>query len=194
MRSCLNPVIQMCQKYKVTTLIIAHANKRKGAYGRNRLADSSDLWDISRAVLLNGQVVNKAQQNSGKKLFYISPEKNNYGSLQESVLFHIENGKIIVVEHTWKHDREFMQDYELMYTSAPKRDAAEGLIVDYLKSQNGSAPVKEVENYVLDGWGISKKTLRNAKANLSKEKIITISCSDFGGSWTMYLCDQGPEV
>lgn len=84
MRQCLNPLVGLCNKYGVTIMLIAHANKAAGVWGRRRLADSSDLWDISRAVYL--------MDRADKDLFYISQEKNNYGAIEKTMLFSIENG------------------------------------------------------------------------------------------------------
>lgn len=54
MRDCLAPLISLGEETGATFLIIAHTNKRKGASGRDRVADSADLWDISRSVLMAG--------------------------------------------------------------------------------------------------------------------------------------------
>ena len=36
-------------------LIIEHANKQSGVWGRKRIADSADIWDISRSVIMAGK-------------------------------------------------------------------------------------------------------------------------------------------
>ena len=54
MRSCLNPLIGMGEEFGCTFLIVVHTNKRQGVYGRNRVADSADIWDIARSVLIAG--------------------------------------------------------------------------------------------------------------------------------------------
>lgn len=52
MRSCLNPLIGLGEECGTTFLIVVHTNKRQGVYGRNRIADSADVWDIARSVLI----------------------------------------------------------------------------------------------------------------------------------------------
>ncbi|MFR5991320.1 MAG: hypothetical protein ACLUGP_13515 [Faecalibacterium prausnitzii] len=47
-----------------------HTNKRANVSGRARLADSSDIWDIARSVLMMGR-----DKNSEK--LYLSHEKSS---------------------------------------------------------------------------------------------------------------------
>lgn len=54
MRKCFSPLIGYGEKYGLTSIIIAHANKQSGVWGRKRIADSSDIWDSSRSVLMTG--------------------------------------------------------------------------------------------------------------------------------------------
>lgn len=55
------------EKYGTTFIIIVHTNKQVGLWGRKRIADSADIWDIARSVLIAGEA------NDG--LRYISQEK-----------------------------------------------------------------------------------------------------------------------
>lgn len=59
MRQCLEPLIGYGDKYGTTFLIIEHTNKQSGVYGRRRIADSADIWDISRSVLIVGDARRK---------------------------------------------------------------------------------------------------------------------------------------
>ena len=68
MRKCFSPLIGYGEKYGLTSIIIAHANKQSGVWGRKRIADSSDIWDSSRSVLMVG-----ATKDSDVR--YISHEK-----------------------------------------------------------------------------------------------------------------------
>lgn len=54
MRDCMASLISLGEECGTTFLVICHTNKRKGAFGRDRIADSADLWDISRSVLMAG--------------------------------------------------------------------------------------------------------------------------------------------
>ncbi len=71
MRKCFSPLIGYGETYKTTSIIIAHANKQSNVWGRKRIADSSDIWDASRSVLMVGTVPNS------EGLRYISHEKSN---------------------------------------------------------------------------------------------------------------------
>ena len=50
MRACLSPLIGIGEEFGVTSLIVVHTNKKQGVFGRNRIADSADVWDIARSV------------------------------------------------------------------------------------------------------------------------------------------------
>jgi RecA-family ATPase len=54
MRDCLAPLITLGEEVGTSFLIVCHTNKRKQASGRDRIADSADLWDIARSVLMAG--------------------------------------------------------------------------------------------------------------------------------------------
>ncbi len=47
MRDCTAQLIAIGEDINTTALIVCHTNKRKGACGRDRIADSADIWDIS---------------------------------------------------------------------------------------------------------------------------------------------------
>lgn len=55
MRDCLSALIGLGEKYGTTFLIIVHTNKQIGLWGRKRIADSADIWDIARSVLIAGE-------------------------------------------------------------------------------------------------------------------------------------------
>lgn len=80
MRDCLAPLVALGEETGSSFLIVCHTNKRRGAAGRDRIADSADLWDIARSVFMVGFT-----EDQGVR--YLSNEKNNYAELQETVLF-----------------------------------------------------------------------------------------------------------
>ena len=84
MRKCFSPLIGYGEQYKLTPIIIAHANKQSGVWGRKRIADSSDIWDASRSVLMVGTTAEDGVR-------YISHEKSNWGRLGNTVLFTLED-------------------------------------------------------------------------------------------------------
>ena len=70
-RECLAPLMALGEQVGTAFLLVCHTNKRAGAWGRTRLADSADLWDAARSVLMMG--------DAGDGRRYLSQEKNNYG-------------------------------------------------------------------------------------------------------------------
>ena len=84
MRSCLSPLIGYGEKYGTTFLIVMHSNKQSGVWGRKRIADSADMWDISRSVILAGETGENGTR-------YLSHEKSNYGPTGKTVLYALDN-------------------------------------------------------------------------------------------------------
>lgn len=54
MRDCMAPLVALGEEAGTSFIVVCHSNKRKGASGRDRIADSADLWDIARSVLMAG--------------------------------------------------------------------------------------------------------------------------------------------
>jgi len=98
MRNLLAPLVGFGAKYGVTTLIVCHTNKRANAHGRNRMADTGDIWDIARSAFIIGDTGQDG-------IRYFSHEKCNYGILMETTLFEIEDGKPKYIVNTIKRDR-----------------------------------------------------------------------------------------
>ncbi len=163
MRKCLSPLMGYGEIYKTTSIIIAHANKQSGVWGRKRIADSSDIWDASRSVLMTGTVPN----SDGMR--YISHEKSNWGKLQESVLFKLEDGTPIFQSYTKNKDREFvLMDSKFRNDAPVAADTAKDFIVATLE-ENGQMEVGELDE-LAKTVGISNNSLRNAKSELNREK------------------------
>ena len=101
MRNCLNPLIGLGEEYGTTFLIVVHTNKRQGVFGRNRIADSADVWDIARSVLITGIVKDN--------LRYLSHEKSNYGEIGRTTLYTIQDGIAVFKEYSNKQDVYFVQ-------------------------------------------------------------------------------------
>lgn len=166
MRDCLAPLISLGEKTGASFLIIAHTNKRKGASGRDRIADSADLWDISRSVLMSGYT-----EEQGVR--YLSNEKNNYAELQETILFKIDkNGEVSSVGTSWKRDCEYQQYAQIQSNaSAPKRKDCKAWIVKYLDEHGGRCPSKELE-VKAEEYGFSPRTIRRAKDDLKDNGVV----------------------
>lgn len=182
MRDCLAPFIGLGETYGTTFLILCHTNKRKGAYGRDRIADSADLWDIARSVLMVGYTDKPGQR-------YLSHEKSNYGELSETILFSIKDGVIVDEGRTWKRDREW-QEAGTSPNSAPKRQDCKDWIITRLESENGVMKTRDLEVAAKDE-GFTAKIIRQAKDELKDEDRIYYRSVGFGNekSWMIYLTD-----
>lgn len=177
MRDCMAPLVALGEKYGTTSLIICHTNKRVKAYGRDRIADSSDLWDISRSVLMMGWT-------EAEGVRYLSHEKCNYGPLQQTILFRIDGAGVIHPEgRTWKRDRDY-QSSDIK--PLPKREDVKGWVLETLKDHNGKMPVRELST-LAESVGFSEKTLERAKGELGKQGSIRTFGQGFGPDKTFYI-------
>ena len=182
MRNCLNPLIGLGEEYGTTFLIIVHTNKRQGVYGRNRIADSADVWDIARSVLITGTTTDN-------KTRYLSHEKSNYGEPGETVLYTIEDGIAVFKEYCDKHDSDFVKERDLTTYQAPQRQDAEKFILEYLKG--GKKPTGELDE-AAKAAGVSKSTLGRAKTSLRERGLLGIKCVGYGQTkvWYSYLIEK----
>lgn len=116
MRDCTAQLITIGEDTDTTSLIVCHTNKRRGAYGRDRVADSADIWDVSRSVMMAGFTEDQG-------IRYLSNEKNNYAPLQETVLFSIDSDEQIHQEGiSWRRDREYIMGAEQAKSSPVRED------------------------------------------------------------------------
>ncbi len=181
MRACLSPLIGYGEKYGCTFLIIVHTNKMGGVWGRKRMADSSDMWDLSRCVEMIGET-----GEAGIK--YISQEKSNYGLLKPTVLFSIEDEVIKYRGMSDKKDRDFITDVNYNTRQAPAKEAAKEFILDFLK--DGEKEVTELDE-MARVESISKNALKDAKTELRKEgRIKSWSLGFKPKKWFMRLVDD----
>ena len=136
MRDCMSTLTGLGEQTGCAFLVVCHSNKRRGASGRDRISDSSDLWDIARSVIMAGY------DPSEQGLRYLANEKNNYASLQETVLFRMtENGLPEHAGFSEKHDRDFIQ--ESYSTPACATEPFNSALLDALEAaSNPFEPVK----------------------------------------------------
>lgn len=166
MRSCLNPLIGLGEKYGTTFLIIVHTNKQAGLWGRKRIADSADIWDIARSVLIAG--------DAGDGMRYVSHEKCNYAPQADTVLFRLDTGKIEFGGYTIKKDKDFVSAAAQATYQTPQKDTAKSLLLECLEDGK-EKEVAELDD-LMKAMGISRNTLSRAKTELRQEgKIKTWS-------------------
>ena len=159
MRNCLSPLIGYGEKYGTTFLIVEHANKQSGVWGRKRIADSADIWDISRSVIMAGET-------NEKGIRYLSHEKSNYGPTGSTILYAIDDEVIRFKGYTQKKDKEFMTEIDYTTRQAPQREEAKEFILDFLK--DGEKEVAELDEMAA-AMSISKNAMKNAKSELKQE-------------------------
>ena len=158
MRDCMAPLVALGEECGTTFLIICHTNKRSNASGRSRMADSADLWDISRSVIMAGYTEEQG-------IRYLSNEKNNYAQRGETILFSIDGDGLVQHEGTsWKRDHEYMQE-EALNKSAPKREDCKEFILNLLDEGGGMLPSKDIEQ-AAERAGYGGRTLDRAKSEL----------------------------
>ena len=164
MRDCMAPLVALGEETGTTFLVVCHTNKRANEWGRKRLSDSSDLWDVSRSVVMLGFTDDEG-------IRYLSNEKNNYTNLQKTVLFSIDEAGNIRKEGTsWKRDREYVQSASASISPTKRADCKE-YILSELDAAGGSMRIKELDAKS-KAEGYANSTLRRAKEELKRDKLI----------------------
>lgn len=177
MRACLNGFVGLGEETGMSSLIIVHTNKRQGVYGRNRMADSADIWDISRSVLIAGEC------STEKEKRYLSHEKSNYGEPGETAIFTIDDGIAVFSEFSDKKDVDFVKERDYTAYQAPQRRDAEQFIMDFLRG--GKKATSELDE-AAKASGISKATLGRAKTKLRERGILGGKSEGFGQNKAFY--------
>ena len=131
------------------------------------MADSSDVWDISRSVLMMGET-----QEEGIR--YLSQEKSNYGPLEQTVLFSLNGGVLEFKGYSTKKDKDFVKAWshdnkENSPANGKAKEAAKEFILEYLA--DGEKEVAEVDE-MGKAQGHSNNALRNAKSELKAGGMI----------------------
>lgn len=168
MRSALMPLRSISKRQNCAALISMHSNKKQGVSGRARLADSSDIWDIARSVLMMGR-----SKNDGKT--YLSHEKSSYCAPQQTVLLHIEDTSVegiptaraVFDGYTDKKDADFIE--EKRFRTAQTRDNTAAAILNTLaECRLGSMASNELRSAVTRETGCSQGTYNRAYGELVK--------------------------
>lgn len=163
MRQCMTHLVSICHSVGSTCLVVAHTNKRHGAYGRDRIADSADVWDLARSVLMLGKT-------DIKGIHYLSHEKANYSALCKTILFSIDDELMHFEGLSDQRDAEYRQALEKATYSAPMKGEAEKQIMEIL-ADGEAKKVADIDEAMIAG-GTSRSTLRRAKEQLKKDKKI----------------------
>lgn len=179
MRDCMDQLVALGAETGTSFLVVCHTNKRSGAAARNRVSDSSDLWDISRSVAMMGHT-----DQSGVR--YLSHEKSNYGPQQDTVLITIHDGSIERVGTTWKRDQDYVGCIATN-RSGNKREECRDFILRALRE----APDQRIRGTELKDRAqdnrITTATLNRVRAELSKEGVIMSHEVHANGGKTWYV-------
>lgn len=179
MRQSLRPLLKYGEQYGLTTLIVAHSNKGKNVWGRKRLADSSDLWDIARSVFLLGRTPDKHR--------YMSHEKSNYGPLQKTIIFDITpDERVSFVDYSELTDRDYVLAATWDTQGKSTRTDAKDIILDALRQSTDPIPVAEIDE-LAEAIGLSGTTLKRAKTELKKDGVIKFTSTGNGKDKRFYV-------
>ena len=168
MRSILLPLKAIAAAQRCAVLLVMHSNKKMGVSGRARLADSSDIWDMARSVLMMGR------SNSDGKI-YLSHEKSSYSRPQQTVLLHIEDVELDGVRTaqavfdgcTDKKDADFIKEPRVRQAQT-KEDTRDAILNVLAESRLGSMASSELRAAVVQEIGCSERTYKSAYAELVK--------------------------
>ena len=169
MRDMFSYLMSLTERYRTTVLIISHTNKRPGASGRDRIADSADLWDASRSVLMIGNTKERA-------IRYLSQEKSNYGQMEQTILFSIVDEHIEVESYCDKKDYDFQNEKRSKGKPSIVLEEAKEIVLETLQNADeGEMLVKDLDE-IVSSAGISAASLKRAKKELrDKNQISYIS-------------------
>ena len=175
MRDCLNYLRELGEEFSCTFLVVCHTNKQSGVYGRKRISDSADIWDIARSVLIAGETSDRKR--------YLSQEKNSYDEEGETVIYTVHDSIAVFEEYSDKKDRDFVQERDYNTRQAPQRADAEHFIYEFLR--NGRKPTKELDE-AAEAAGISKVTLKRAKTDLRNRGLLGSKSEGYGQNKVFY--------
>ena len=182
MRSALLPLRAIAAKQGCAVLIVMHSNKKQGVSDRKRLADSSDIWDMARSVLMMGR------SNSDGKI-YLSHEKSSYSRPQQTVLLHIEaveldgvrTAQAVFDGYTDKKDADFIEERRVR-TAETRQDTRSAILNVLSESRLGSMPSNELRAAVLREIGCSDSTYNRVYSELVKSGEIAKHQINQGGN------------
>lgn len=181
MRQSMRPLIEWGKAYGTTFLVVMHTNKQSGVWGRQRMADSADLWDIARSVLMVGDA-----DETGLK--YLSHEKSNYGKTGKTMLFRNDSGLPVFTDWTDCKDRDYVQDAARKRNAAKSSNTVEevcgAILAELSDHPSDGMPVKELDE-IMKQTGYVPWTIRRAKTQLINNKHVRIEKEGFGGSFTI---------
>ena len=169
MRQEMEPLIRLGQTYDTAFVLIMHTNKQSNVWGRQRMADSADLWDVARSVLMVGTIDEK------EGIGYISQEKNSYAKQSETVIYKISRGIATWYAKSSKKDKDYVKeavrDKNAENSKNDINDACDFILSTIEDTQEKRVAVKDLDDE-LKAFGFSSYAIRNAKKNLKDSKRV----------------------
>lgn len=195
MRHKLQNLKRLAHDYEATFLIISHTNKRNAFSARDKLANSGDVWDFSRAVIMMGKTPDHE--------IFLSLEKGNYSPERKTVIFNIIDGKLVFS----RYDDKTYYDFQVAkangdYTAEPEKkeskgDTARRLIMKFLSE----SPLKEKLSNVLKeevkDCGVSEVTYNRVRSKLVLDnKIKNVKRTENGkiNNYTALVENEGEAM
>lgn len=168
MRGVTTPLRAVLRETNSAGLLVAHSNKKGSVAGRQRLADSADLWDAARCVIMMGR-------DRMTKQVYVSNEKNSYAPECPTTLFTIEGATVEGVKTavavyqgtTDKKDYDFIMDKPTR-PAATKDEAKEAIISVLKESPLCSMESDKLRFEVMGETGCSERTYKRARSELKE--------------------------
>lgn len=183
----------MTKKYEVTILVIMHTKKNASIGGRDRLADSSDMYDDVRQVLMVGET-----DEDGIK--YVSSEKNNLTKRPKTILFEqVDHGLPRLVGFSDINDDTYLKlrRNKCIEKGSSKKDKAMDFILSELSLIQPEGLMADSLNQVAFSKNISQRTLERARKELIEAGKIRYenSCKGKGkgNKYVYYLNKEGAK-
>lgn len=180
MRQSMRSLVEWGELYDTTFVIVMHTNKQLNVWGRNRMADSADLWDIARSVLMVG--------DTGEgDLKYMSHEKSNYGATGKTMLFRNEGGNPTFNNWTDLKDRDYVQMDARKRNDMRNQDRHDEIvnaIMSILTEYPEGLAAKDLKEYLRDfGYGIN--AIERVKSGLKESGRIVYKKSALTSGWVV---------
>lgn len=178
MRRFLAPVQKCAEECNTAFLIVMHTNKRFGASGRDRLADSADMWDIARSVFVMGNTHDEDRTR------YISHEKSSYCQPIHTTLCRIDSHGLYRIGETDKTDYDYVRERDKHRGGRPpaQRDEAKEIIRIALMQNGGRMDCKTLDS-VRKQNGIAKNTFETARKEMLTQGEIRRASSGHGKTY-----------
>lgn len=172
MRGAITPFKSFCAAVNAAGLTVCHTNKKSNVAGRQRLSDSSDLWDLSRCVIMLGY-------SKADEAVYASVEKNSYARKPMTTLFTIDGTQVEGVKtavavykgRTDRRDADFISQ-RAAKPAATREGAKDAILAALEDSKLGSLPSTQLQTVVRNETGCSADTYQKAYKGLADAKQI----------------------